>query len=274
MEDNPRFRDAAIGIIVSSSRALKIFLRSASRVNRLPDYIVVEGPLAGGHLGFGVDDWQQFSLKDIVEDVLRFLKENDLSIPVIPAGGVFTGTDAVEFIEMGASAVQVATRFTITKECGLPAPIKQEYLRSQEQDVEVNMISPTGYAMRMLKSSPALRSNIKPNCESLGYILDKNGKCGYHEAYKATGVDEKGRKLPVTTKMCICYHFMNFQCYTCGHYVYRLKNTTYKLPDGSYYLPPAEHIINDYLNSVDHKVALPVQEAAQKVGRLVVLEAY
>jgi nitronate monooxygenase len=61
MSDHPRFRNAKIGIVVSSWRALKLFLRSSSRANRLPDYIVVEGPLAGGHLGFG-DDWTQYML--------------------------------------------------------------------------------------------------------------------------------------------------------------------------------------------------------------------
>ena len=57
--DHPRFRDAKLGIIVSSLRALQLFLRKNARLDRLPDYIVVEGPLAGGHLGFGTDDWAQ-----------------------------------------------------------------------------------------------------------------------------------------------------------------------------------------------------------------------
>ena len=104
IEDQPRFRDVMIGIIVSSARALKIFLRGASRCNRLPDFIVVEGPLAGGHLGFG-EDWKEHNLKSIVQDVLNMLKEEGLNIPVIPAGGVFTGTDAVDFLEAGAAAV-------------------------------------------------------------------------------------------------------------------------------------------------------------------------
>ncbi|UGA38370.1 hypothetical protein JOS77_00340 [Chromobacterium haemolyticum] len=55
MEDHPRFRDAKLGIIVSSLRALQLFLKKSARSNRLPDYVVVEGPLAGGHLGFGMD---------------------------------------------------------------------------------------------------------------------------------------------------------------------------------------------------------------------------
>lgn len=248
MADHPRFRDAFVGIIVSSARALKLFLRSASRVTRMPDYIVVEGPLAGGHLGFGMD-WEQYNLRSIVQDVLDLLKENELSIPVIPAGGIFTGSDAVSFLQMGASAVQVATRFTISNECGLPTPVKQKYIQASVEDVEVNLTSPTGYPMRMLKSSPSLQSNIKPNCEPLGYILDGEGRCAYREAYNRTGLDEHGKKLPVRTKMCICYHFMRMQCYTCGHNVYRLKETTHKLDDGTYYLPPAVEVFDDYMNS-------------------------
>ncbi|HQH27689.1 MAG TPA: nitronate monooxygenase, partial [Oligoflexia bacterium] len=223
IEDQPRFRDVKIGIIVSSARALGVFLRSSARLNRYPDYVVVEGPLAGGHLGFGIDCLHQFNLRTLVEEVLALLKEENLSIPVIAAGGVFTGGDAVDFLRLGASAVQVATRFTISQECGFPSDVKQIYLLSKEEDVEVNLSSPTGYPMRMLKCSPSLSSNIKPNCEALGYILDKNGKCQYHQAWDAAGVDADGKKLPVTEKMCICYHFMRYNCYTCGHNVYRLK---------------------------------------------------
>ncbi|MFN8390617.1 MAG: nitronate monooxygenase [Bdellovibrionota bacterium] len=255
-EDHPRFRDVKFGIIVSSARALKIFLRGADRVKRAPDYIIVEGPLAGGHLGFG-EDWKEHDLKSIVKDVLAFLEQEGLKIPVIPAGGVFTGTDACDFLALGASAVQVATRFTISQECGLPDKVKQEYLRAREEDVVVNSISPTGYLMRMLSYSPCIQSNVKPNCEALGYILDRDGKCLYHGAYERAGCDAEGNKLPVTERMCICYHFMKFSCYTCGHNVYRLKDTTVQLPNGEYYLPSAEHILTDYLYSEDHSIKLP-----------------
>ena len=61
LEDHPRFRDVKLGIIVSSVRALQLFLKKSARTNRMPDYIVVEGPLAGGHLGFGMD-WAQYDL--------------------------------------------------------------------------------------------------------------------------------------------------------------------------------------------------------------------
>jgi nitronate monooxygenase len=225
----------------------------------MPDYVVVEGPLAGGHLGFGMD-WKDYCLKVITAEVIAFLKEEELDIPVIPAGGVFTGTDGVTFMEMGAAAVQVATRFTISKECGLPANVKQVYIQAEEDDVEVNQSSPTGYPMRMLKSSPSLFSNIKPNCEALGYILDKDGNCQYHQAWDASPLDEKGKKMPVRNKMCICYHFMQFNTYTCGQNVHRLKDTTTKLPDGSFYIPPAEHIFNDYLHSRNNEILAPDPE--------------
>ncbi|RKZ08897.1 nitronate monooxygenase [bacterium] len=262
MEDHPRFRDAMLGIIVSSTRALKIFLRRAKQVSRMPDYIVVEGPLAGGHLGFG-QDWKNFQLKTITTEVMEFLKSQDLTIPVIPAGGIFTGTDAVEYLESGSAAVQVATRFTVTEECGLGKDAQQDYFKANEDDVIVSETSPTGYLIRMIKASPSLRSNQKPMCESLGYMLDGEGKCAYIDAYNETPVGADGRKENVEEKMCLCYHFSKTTCYTCGHYVYRLKDTSTKNADGSYQVLSAEHVFKDYQFSKDHEIALP---AAVQVG--------
>jgi nitronate monooxygenase len=256
IEQHPRLRDANIGIIVSSARALKIFLRSARRFNRLPDYIVVEGPLAGGHLGFG-EDWRSFQLRNIVSEVLELLKADGLSIPVIPAGGVFTGTDAVEYLNQGAAAVQVATRFVVTREAGLPEKAKQAYFSAGPDDVEVTSVSPTGYPLRMLKNSPCLDSNVEPQCEAFGYALDSKGHCSYVDAYAATPIDGNGVKQSVRDKICLCYHFSKNRCYTCGHYVYRLKDTSHREPDGSYRLLTARHVFEDYQFSRDHEIALP-----------------
>ncbi len=137
--DHPRFRDAKLGIIVSSVRALQLFLRKNARLNRLPDYVIVEGPLAGGHLGFGLD-WAQYDLVSIIAEVIKYVKDEQLNIPVIAAGGIFTGSDAVQFLEMGSAAVQVATRFTVSNECGLPTDVKQDYYRANEEDIEVNTV--------------------------------------------------------------------------------------------------------------------------------------
>jgi nitronate monooxygenase len=261
IKDHPRFRDVKIGIIVSSVRALKIFIRSGAKLGRLPDYAIVEGPLAGGHLGFG-EDWADYDLKKIVPEVLDYVRDEKLDIAIIPAGGVFTGTDGVEFLQMGCAAVQVATRFTVTEECGLPAAVKQDYFRASEEDIVVNGLSATGYLMRMLKNSPAIGSNIKPQCEALGYTLSSKGTCLYVDAYHATGNDETGKKLPVQDKICICYHFSQHNVWTCGQNVYRLKDTTNKLPDGSYQILTAEHVFNDYLYSENHEIKLPELPAA------------
>ncbi len=261
IEDHPRFRDAKLGIIVSSVRALQLFLRKNAKLNRLPDYIVVEGPLAGGHLGFGAD-WAQYDLATIVADIARYLKEEHLDIPVIAAGGVFTGSDAVSLMENGASAVQVATRFTVANECGLPYNVKQEYFKASEQDIEVNNISPTGYPMRMLKSSPAIGSGIRPGCESYGYLLDGNGNCAYIDSYnREIALHPHSKKISVMDKTCLCTHMSNMNCWTCGHYTYRLKDTTHRHADGSYQTLTAEHIFKDYQYSVDQKIALPALEA-------------
>ena len=255
--DHPRFRDAKLGIIVSSVRALQLFLRKNARLNRLPDYIIVEGPLAGGHLGFGMD-WAEYDLHTIIAEVVAYLKTEELAIPVIAAGGVFTGSDAVSFLEQGAAGVQVATRFTITNECGLPAKVKQEYFRAKEEDIVVNGISPTGYPMRMLKSTPAIGAGIRPGCESYGYLLDGNGNCAYINSYnREVELHPNEKNIVVMDKTCLCTHMRNFNCWTCGHYTYRLKDTTHMAADGSYELLSAEHVFHDYQFSVDHKIALP-----------------
>jgi nitronate monooxygenase len=257
IEDHPRFRDAKLGIIVSSLRALQLFLRKIARTNRLPDYVVVEGPLAGGHLGFGMD-WAKYDLRTIVSEVQQYLQAEHLDIPVIPAGGIFTGSDAVSFLESGSAAVQVATRFTVAQECGLPKDVMQEYFKASENDIEVNTVSPTGYPMRMLKNSPAIGSGIRPGCESYGYILDANGNCSYIDSYNREVAAHPGeKKISVMDKTCLCTHMRNFKCWTCGHYTYRLKDTTHKLADGSYQVLSAEHIFRDYQFSTDNKIALP-----------------
>ena len=257
IEDHPRFRDVKLGIIVSSLRALQLFLKKSARTGRLPDYVVIEGPLAGGHLGFGMD-WAKYDLVSIVVEIREWMKAQHLDIPLIPAGGIFTGSDAVAFMDMGAAAVQVATRFTVSKECGLPEDVQQEYFKASESDIEVNTISPTGYPMRMLKSSPAIGAGIRPNCEAFGYLLDSSGSCQYIEAYnREVALHPDARKIRVMDKTCLCTHMRNFDCWTCGHNAYRLKDTTHRNADGSYQVLSAEHIFRDYQFSTDNKIALP-----------------
>jgi nitronate monooxygenase len=257
IEDHPRFRDAKLGVIVSSLRALQLFLRKTARFNRLPDYVVVEGPLAGGHLGFGMD-WAEYDLATIVAEIQAYLQAEKLEIPLIPAGGIFTGSDATAYLENGAAAVQVATRFTVASECGLPEDVQQEYFKASEEQIEVNQISPTGYPMRMLNNSPAIGDGIRPNCEAYGYLLDSQGSCSYISAYNREVAAHPGAKrVSVKDKTCLCTQMRNFDLWTCGHYTYRLKDTSRKLDDGSYQLLSAEHIFRDYQFSTDNKILLP-----------------
>jgi len=266
MADHPRFRDAKLGIIVSSLRALQLFLRKNAKLNRLPDYVVIEGPLAGGHLGFGLD-WAdpKYELHHIVAEIQQHLAQEGLDIPLIPAGGIFTGSDAVAFLSTGSAAVQVATRFTVTKECGLPAKVQQEYFKASESDIEVNTTSPTGYPMRMLKSSPSIGAGVRPNCEAYGYLLDGSGNCAYITAYnREVALHPGAKKISVMDKTCLCTHMRNFDCWTCGHYTYKLKDTTRRLADGSYQILTAEHVFRDYQFSTNNQIALPeAMEGAQ-----------
>ena len=262
MAENRRFRDAKLGIIVSSVRALQLFLRKTARLNRLPDFVVIEGPLAGGHLGFGMD-WAQYDLATIVAEIAQYLKTEQLDIPLIAAGGIFTGSDGVRFLENGAAAIQVATRFTVARECGLPSKVKQEYFKASEEDILVNQISPTGYPMRMLRNTPAIGSGIRPNCEAYGYLLDGNGSCAYIVAYnEQIALHPDGKNISVKDKTCLCTHMRNYNCWTCGSTTYRLKDTTRRLADGSYQELSAEHIFRDYQYSVDDKILLPDEIAA------------
>ncbi len=258
--DHPRFRDAKLGIIVSSVRALQIFLRKNAKLDRLPDFIIVEGPLAGGHLGFGMD-WANYDLHTITAELLAYLKTEQLDIPLIAAGGIFTGSDAVSFLEAGAAGVQVATRFTVTEECGLPNKVKQEYYKASEEDIIVNGVSPTGYPMRMLKNTPAIGAGIRPGCESYGYLLDATGNCAYINSYnREVAAHPEQKTVVVMDKTCLCTHMRNFNCWTCGHYTYRLKDTTHKLDNGEYQILTAEHVFKDYQFSVDNQIALPEKE--------------
>ncbi len=257
MKDNPRFHEALIGIIVSSTRALQIFMKRAVAVGRLPDYVVVEGPLAGGHLGFG-DDWAEYDLETIVRDVLKWLADNKYDIPVFAAGGIFTAEEAVHFVrDVGAAGVQVATRFAVAQESGLPEAVKQRYIDAVDEDVQVNHFSTTGYPMRMLRDSPAITSDIRPNCEAYGYLLQK-GECSYLKEWFARHGKIDIQPVPEHTKCCLCTHMRNFKVWTCGASVSRLKTVTERRPDGTWQLQSAEEIWRDYVESeceTEHKAA-------------------
>jgi nitronate monooxygenase len=144
--------------IVSSARAAKIICKKwLARFNYLPDAFVVEGPKAGGHIGFKPDQIEDpdFSLEHLVTEVIDTLKpieaENDRKIPVIAAGGIYTGKDIHDFIHMGAAGVQMGTRFVATDECDADTAFKQAYVDSKKEDMVI-IQSPVGLPGRVVRN--------------------------------------------------------------------------------------------------------------------------
>jgi NAD(P)H-dependent flavin oxidoreductase YrpB (nitropropane dioxygenase family) len=144
--------------IVSSSRAAKIIFQYWQKnYNHLPDAVVVEGPLAGGHLGFKKEqiDNPVYSLEKILPEVISvvrsFEKEFDKNIPVIAAGGIYNGADIHKYIQLGAQGVQMATRFVATYECDASIKFKEAYLKCQKDGLTI-IDSPVGLPGRAVKN--------------------------------------------------------------------------------------------------------------------------
>jgi nitronate monooxygenase len=142
--------------IVSSARAANLIFRSWNKkFNRIPDAVVVEGPKAGGHLGFNAEDIgkEEVQLEKVIPEVvagLRYYEEKyKKTIPVIAAGGIFTGHDISEFLNIGASGVQMGTRFVATEECDADIEFKKEFIRSKKEDI-VLIQSPVGLPGRAI----------------------------------------------------------------------------------------------------------------------------
>ena len=144
--------------IVSSPRAAAVITKHwVKKYNYLPDAFVVEGPLAGGHLGFSEQQLRDTdcSLENIIPQVVAEVRtateKYQKSIPVIAAGGVYSGADIRKFLELGASGVQMATRFVTTDECDAAPDFKKAYLESKEEDLVI-IKSPVGMLGRAIKN--------------------------------------------------------------------------------------------------------------------------
>jgi len=144
--------------IVSSGKAAAIIARRwVDKYDYIPDAIVVEGPRAGGHLGFKKENLfdPKYELENLLPDVLKQAKlledKYNKPIPVIPAGGIYTGADIYKFIKMGASGVQMATRFVATYECDASDEFKRSYLRAKEEDIII-IDSPVGMPGRAIRN--------------------------------------------------------------------------------------------------------------------------
>lgn len=150
--------------IASSLKAARIIVSSwRKNYNREADAIIIEGPEAGGHLGFKLNDLVEHttqSLETIVVEVVNYLKDFNKDVPVIAAGGIYNGQDIGRLLNLGASGVQMATRFVPTVECDASDAYKKTYLTAIEEDIVI-IKSPVGLPGR------ALRNNFLKNLEEI-----------------------------------------------------------------------------------------------------------
>ncbi len=164
-----RKADVKLAPIVSSARAVDMIFRMWKKIyNDMPDAVVFEGPKAGGHLGFTAEqlddpDYQlQAIVPQIVETVKGFEEEKGCSIPVIAGGGVYTGKDIYKVLGLGASAVQMATRFVATDECDADIRFKQAYVDCTKEDIGL-IKSPVGMPGRAIRNQFILKTEAGEN---------------------------------------------------------------------------------------------------------------
>jgi nitronate monooxygenase len=224
VKSHPRADEVALVPILSSGRAVDVVLKRWSRSGRMPDGIVVEGPLAGGHIAWRTREDAndpKHKLEVLLEEVLTVVKKWDLPIPVFAAGGVYTHEDIKRYIDMGCAGVQMGTRFLATHESGANDAYKKMLIEATEDDIELadRPGSPCGMLFRVLKQSPfyqeAIARTRAPKCDK-GYLLNK-GYCPSKEDNEKT--------------FCICNGLLaatncnknEKDLYTVGHNAYRVK---------------------------------------------------
>jgi len=168
--------------IVSSARALELICRRWERRHYRPDAVVLEGPLAGGHLGFRADqvDLEENELERLLPPVKEVARAHG-DFPVIVAGGIYTHADIRRFLALGADGVQMGTRFLATEESSASQAYKQAVLRARPEGILVanDPGSPCGLPFRVLRESPMYQSALArrrpPKCDK-GYVLLKDAQ--------------------------------------------------------------------------------------------------
>ena len=148
------FKEVALVPIISSAKALKIICkRWLQRYDRLPDAVVLEGPLSGGHQGFTYEQCldPEFSLFNLIPQVKAEIKEWG-DFPLIAAGGIWDKNDIEKAISLGADGVQMGTRFIGTHECDADIGFKEVILAAEEKDIEL-IKSPVGYPARGIRTN-------------------------------------------------------------------------------------------------------------------------
>lgn len=148
-----------IAPIVSSLRCCKLIVTHwIKKYNYVPDMIVIEGPEAGGHLGFKSEELEESTmpkLENITTEVVEYIKgiekEKGKNIPVISAGGIWDSKDIKRFLDLGASGVQIATRFVATNECDASIEFKESYVNAKSKDIKI-IKSPVGMPGRAINN--------------------------------------------------------------------------------------------------------------------------
>lgn len=163
--------ETKIAPIVSSLRCCKLIVKHwMTKYNYVPDMIVIEGTEAGGHLGFKLEELEENNkpkLEDITVDVVNYIKEVEnetgKSIPVISAGGIWDSKDIKKFLNLGASGVQMATRFVATNECDASIEFKKAYINAKKDDIKI-IKSPVGMPGRAIYNK-FIESTEKEKCK-------------------------------------------------------------------------------------------------------------
>ena len=174
--------DTKIAPIVSSEKAAHIILKMWGRkYERTADFVVVEGPKAGGHLGFSREELEcrdhlnyDLEIKKIIQTVREFGRKFGQKIPVIVAGGVFSREDVSHVLQLGADGVQVASKFVATEECDANLAYKEAYIRAKSSDVDI-IESPVGMPGRALKNR--FLEQVKKHPISIGKCYGCLAKC-------------------------------------------------------------------------------------------------
>ena len=167
-----------IAPIVSSGKAASVICKLWDRKNQVaPDMIVVEGPLAGGHLGFSVDEINKNpNVIDIMKDVKKVVAEYEVkynkTIPVVVAGGFYSGEEVAAALKEGADGVQMATRFVTTFECDAPDPYKEAYIKANADQIGI-IKSPVGMPGRAILN-PFI-TNVPGNKACYYHCIEKCG---------------------------------------------------------------------------------------------------
>lgn len=149
--------DTKIAPIVSTDKSANVILKYWDRkYRRSADLVVIEGPLAGGHLGFRKEDIEKYNeesyseeIKKIISTVKRYAEKYNKEIPVVVAGGIYDSKDVKRVFALGADGVQVATRFITTEECDADIRYKEQFIKAGEDDISI-VKSPVGMPGRAI----------------------------------------------------------------------------------------------------------------------------